>query len=356
MPRRKEPPRLYHRKDEGVWIILDEGKQIRTGCSTEEYEEAKEKLLDYLNTKSNRYTQEANSAKITLGEILGLYIDDVVPDHKDKSRTVYAINALAPYWANLTPNDISTQRTREYADKRDVSNSTVRRELGVLQAALNHAEIEIGLRNLPKIKLPKKSAPRTRWLRRSEYNSLHQNAPEHLKRFLMISVLTGRRKKAVLGLGWEQSPNHGWIDLENGMIHFKGTAEIESNKRRGSITMPKQLWEHAKEWHKDGNPTAIHFRGERVSDIDTSFENACIKSGLEDVVPHTLKHTAITWAFQNGMTLEDALDYFATSVPTLMDVYRQHSPKHQERAVAVMDQIGNGFIAGNVAEQERAEV
>ena len=31
MPRRRQPARLWLRKDEGVWVILDSGKQIRTG-------------------------------------------------------------------------------------------------------------------------------------------------------------------------------------------------------------------------------------------------------------------------------------------------------------------------------------
>ncbi len=74
------------------------------------------------------------------------------------------------------------------------------------------------------------------------------------------------------------------------------------------------------------------------------------------MVPHVLKHTAVTWAFQNGMTLEDAVDYFATSAATQMEVYRHHSPHHQTRAVSVMDQIGAGFIAANVADRQDEQV
>lgn len=56
------------------------------------------------------------------------------------------------------------------------------------------------------------------------------------------------------------------------------------------------------------------------------------------------------------MTVEDAAEYFVASEETLLKVYRQHSPLHQQRAVSVMDQIGQGFIADNVAESQKGEV
>ena len=54
------------------------------------------------------------------------------------------------------------------------------------------------------------------------------------------------------------------------------------------------------------------------------------------MTPHTLKHTAVTWAFQRGMSREDAADYFDTTAATLESVYRSQSPDHQARARQVM--------------------
>lgn len=349
MPRPTKPARLYLRKDEGVWIIIDSGKHIRTGCRLDEREEAEKALREYLNSKAEDHVHKANPSSITLGEILARYADDVGPSQKDPARTAYAIEALAPFWGGLTPNDVSMKKTREYEFYRDKSAWTVRRELGVLQAALNHAEVAMRLPNPPRIKLPKKPPPKDRWLTQEEVTELRRHAPPHLDRFILISLMTGRRKMAILNLRWIRSPNNGWVDLNRGIIEFKGTGEIESSKRRGSITMPKLLLQEARKWDHDGNQAVIHYLDKAVSDIDTSFETACRAAELNDVVPHTLKHTAITWAFQGGMTIEDATDYFATSAATLMEIYRQHSPLHQSRAVSVMDRVGKDFIADNVA-------
>lgn len=349
MPRRREPPRLWLRRDEGVWIILDGGNQIRTGCSTDEREQAEAALLKYLNAKSQIATKRIDPSKITLGEILARYADDIGPTHKDPARTAFAIDALAPFWGDCTPDDISIAKTREYEVLRQRHPGTVRRELGVLQAALNHAAIALGLPNLPKIRLPQKTAPRDRWLTKEEVNRLLQHSPPHLQRFIKISLCTGRRKRTVLDLRWSQSADFGWIDLNQKVIVFKGTNQTESSKRRGSIAIPDSLLDLAVEWQQDGNPSVIHFEGKPLKDIKSSFKRACADAGLKDVTPHTLKHTAVTWAFQSGMSVEDASDYFATSIDTLLGVYRQHSPQHQQRAASIMSQIGDGFIADIVA-------
>ncbi|KRS14321.1 hypothetical protein XM53_00890 [Roseovarius atlanticus] len=54
---------------------------------------------------------------------------------------------------------------------------------------------------------------------------------------------------------------------------------------------------------------------------------------------HTLKHTAITLAIQNGMSIEQAADYFSTSPQTISDVYWHHSPSYHDQQVDIMDNL-----------------
>jgi integrase len=58
---------------------------------------------------------------------------------------------------------------------------------------------------------------------------------------------------------------------------------------------------------------------------------------LSDVTPHTLKHTAITWALQKGSSTWDVAGYFSTSIDTIERVYGHHSPDHQKTAVEAMN-------------------
>ena len=80
---------------------------------------------------------------------------------------------LLKHFGDLAPEEIRPADSREYARLRmggalgrQVQGSTVRRELGVLVAALNHAVREQRLRrdHLPSIILPESNPPRERWL------------------------------------------------------------------------------------------------------------------------------------------------------------------------------------------------
>ncbi len=132
------------------------------------------------------------------------------------------------------------------------------------------------------------------------------------------------------------SLHNGWVDLERGVIHFLGKPEEETKKKKGVVRVPGKLLAEMRTWEQDG-PNVISYEVRPVVNIKTAFNQAVRRAGLEDVTPHTLKHTAVTWAFIEGMSLEMATDYFATSRETLEDVSRSYSPEAQRDAAAIMD-------------------
>ena len=68
---------------------------------------------------------------------------------------------------------------------------------------------------------------------------------------------------------------------------------------------------------------------------------------LSDVSPHTLKHTAVTYYFQNGGTLARGANYFATSSRTLEHIYFDHSPHEQEEDAEIMQTVGRRIRPGS---------
>jgi hypothetical protein len=44
------------------------------------------------------------------------------------------------------------------------------------------------------------------------------------------------------------------------------------------------------------------------------------------VTPRVLKHAAITWAIMDGLSVEDAAEFFDTSPETIRKHYRHHRP------------------------------
>ena len=82
-------------------------------------------------------------------------------------------------------------------------------------------------------------------------------------------------------------------------------------------------------------------RGQRLGDIRKAWSHACEIAGLDDVTPHTLRHTSITWALQRGARIWDVAGYFGASVETIERTYGHHSPYHQETAVEALNRHHN---------------
>lgn len=179
---------MRQRKDDKAWIIHDGKKRIRTGNGDGQLEQAEAVLQEYLVSKASNSHTLSLPQDITIGKILASYLDDAGPE-KNVVRQMYAIKRLAPFWANRMVSEIKGATCREYRTSRAVAASTVRRELGVLQAAINHAHREGHITHPVKVFLPKAAKPKERYLTRSEIAKLLRASPKHLRRFILISVL-----------------------------------------------------------------------------------------------------------------------------------------------------------------------
>jgi integrase len=292
-----------------------------------------------------------------VGEVLASYAREIGPTLAGAETLAYCIKPLAAFFGGLTCDGVKGSTCRAYARERAepqireyvgrkgkrwtrsvaAGSAKVRRELGVLQRALNYAVAEGRLIYAPKVTLPKVGDGRDRWLTRDEVARLLRSSAPHLRRFILIALATGRRASAILALRWTPSLSSGWVDLDTGVIHFRGAAELETSKKRGSVRMTRGLEAHMHRWVREGGSHVVMWREKKVAEIDTALAAACRRAGLEGVSPHILKHTSVTWALQRGMSLEDAEGWFDTSAATLSRFYRSHSPHHQARAKAIME-------------------
>lgn len=286
-----------------------------------------------------------------MGEVLARYADDKAGAVASVDGLVYSIQSLAPFWGDLNCDavkgstcrlyekdrakprlvEIVTKKGNTITRERKAGASTVRRELGVLQAALNHAHAEGLLVHPIKVTLPVGGEVRDRWLTRSEVARLLRHAEPHIRRFILLSIYCGRRASANLELTWTR------VDLSEGRIRFKAEGQVETNKRRGSVRIPRQLAGHLRRWSRKRGTHVVMFRGQPVASVKTGIHRAADRAGIEGVTPHVLKHTAITWGVKNGMGLEDAAEYFDTSTETIRKHYWHHSPHHQERALDIIE-------------------
>lgn len=157
----------------------------------------------------------------------------------------------------------------------------------------------------------------------------------HIARFALISLYTGKRKAAALAGAFSRQRGFGYIDLQNG-LWYPQQGKRQTKKRQPAQPIPAPLLSHLRRWKQNGQSFAVEFHGDPIERLDKAFRALVRECGFDDVVIHTLRHTAITWALQEGMTLWDASGYFGVSVEVLERVYGHHSSQHLRDAAAIM--------------------
>ena len=339
MPRHKLPARLYLRRRHGReprWVIVDGHQEIDTGCGPGDNPGATAKLGHYLATHRAIDTRQRDPAQISVADVIALYLK-----HFTAPPGCYHATPLLGFFGLKTLAEINGQLCRDYASDRGtaVTQSTVRRELVTLQAAINHWHAESPLESVPKIVKPPESPPRLRHLSRAEAAAMLRAARvlklPHIARFILIGLYTGTRHEAILSLRWQPSADAGWIDVARAVLHRRGTSERQSNKKRKPARIPDRLMLHVRQWHaRDmaAGPQAaiIRWQGRPLAKERRAFARVVAAAGLgSDVTPHTLKHTCATWALSSGMNIWDLAGLIGTSVKTIEATYGHHAPEFQ---------------------------
>lgn len=383
MPRQAAPPRLHLRaarirdgkiRTRESWVILDSGKEISTGCRAEDRTGAEAALAAYITAKYSEPSRKKRQdiAEILIADVCAVYLRDKAPDHKRPEKTAERFVQLLEWWGDKVLEDINGRSCREYVEwrcsmarkasrpdvtgrpARMVTPAGARRELEDLRAAVNYHRREGYHREEVIVTLPRRGAPRHRYLRRSELAKMlwiawrlreaavvvrgarkgepvktPKRTARHIARFLLVGVYTGTRASAIAGAALEPTPGHGWIDLKTGLFYRRDQNEIESTKRTPTILIPRRLLLHLRRW-KQANPAqrfVVEHRGKPVAEINKGFARIVGLAGLgADVVPHTLAIRARHGYRSVGASMTDAAAFLGMSQAVYERVYRHHSP------------------------------
>lgn len=337
MSRKRLPARLRikERPAGARWVIVDGGKEIDTGCGAGDYKAAQEKLGEYLAETKTIDTSTRNPAQISCADVIALYIK-----HHSAPPGCYHAAPLLEFFGLKTLRDINGQLCRAYVAERGakVSQSTVRRELVTLQAAINFWHVESPLDAVPKVWKPEDGAGRDRVLTRTEAAKLLNAARKlrlpHVSRFILLGLYTGTRHATILKLRWTESNDAGWLDAERGIIYRAGKSEKQTRKRRNAARMPDRLLAHVRRWARldlaQGPQAAVcRYKGKAIARQQRGWEAVVKAAKVQGVTPHVLKHSATTWLLDSGMALWDVSALTSTSMKTLDDVYGHHSLEFQ---------------------------
>lgn len=286
-------------------------------------------------------------------------LHDYTREHKVAAadRRYYAIQALDEHLGDRPLSAIDIPACREYMARRHpVKHSTVRRELGVLQAAANHAHRwrRITAAEMPSIELPPSAEPKTLWLFDDELKRLRDAATGRAKLFIDLAYYTASRKGALEFLTWDR------VDLAKRRIVLADPGGRSNKKRKPVVPMPDELLKPLLHEKMTGQPcnrmnemlygdtpepnASLYVLG-RPCDIRPAFDAAAKRADLEmlpardgrpagRLTPHVLRHTRATHLLQKGVAPYAVAALLGDTVSTVLRVYGHHCPSYLAEAIS----------------------
>jgi integrase len=303
------------RHPNGWWYGVQGGK--REALKTKDRDTALQRVKDLESVRS----KPRGSA---IKDIVEAYLDDKA-SLSSHPKMLDAWKALKPIFGHLRPDQIGRDECRGYVRRRSGrSHGTIRKELGVLQAAVRWA----GHREF-KCELPPAPPPRDTFITKREFERLLNAAKaHHVKTFLMLAWYTAARKEAVLSLKWSN------VDFGAGRINL-GVGS--GNKGRATVPMAPALRSHLKDaFDARGTDYVVEWGGGRVASIRRGFSEALTRAKMPgSITPHDLRRSAARRMVEGGASIHEVAQILGHSnITTTFKVYARFGPKHLKKAIS----------------------
>lgn len=337
MPKKNRGSFLEWRAERNVWEIIwyeaGQRKRRSTGCS--DRTQADKVLTEHKERAHKRTTSRL------VDDVLADYQEEHAPHTSRPQDIAHCVLNLSPFFGDMAVEEVSKAKCQEYARRRKtklmpdgiqktLSDASIRKDLEILRAALNHDHAEGRCPATFYVWMPQKPEARERWLTRKEAADLLRAAKKqkysawYLRWFILLSLYSGQRRDAVLKLTWDR------VDLERGTINWQYGKK--TNKRRPRQPMSDALWSFMRYLQSYGNHYVLHRNGEVLGRVNKGLGVAYSEAKIKDASPHTLKHTAITWMLQSGADMWAVAGFTGTSLKTIESTYGHHAPGYLEAA------------------------
>lgn len=315
----------------GGWAATwyEDGKRRRYALGTSDKKEA-ERLLE----RFNRMQDGAQAS--TVRHLWELYRKDRAGRRIAESMD-FTGRMILPEFGDAAPSDVTAATCRAYMAKRRKAGKkpgTYWTELNHLQIVLNWAHKARMIPEAVHVERPIKPPPVDRRLTRAEAQKLiaATKAP-HVELAIALMLGTAARSGAIKDLTWDR------VNFETGLIDLAIPDETLRRKGRAVVPMNAGLRKRLAEAKtRAETPFVIEWAGRQVGSFKRGFARAVTDAGLENVTPHTLRHTAASWMAESGIAMSVIATMLGHSDSrTTERVYARFSPTFLRTASDALD-------------------
>jgi len=271
-----------------------------------------------------------NKKVATVGDAVHKYLSQHIGHTAiDTQRAEIAWKNMAIYLRSVLVSELNGHTISSYMTNRKASAGTINRELGVLSAAIRWCYAQGYTDKLVLVPRLPSPPPRQRWLSKQECDRLLAAARPypHVWAFIAMALLTGQRKEAILGLTKDR------VFWEEGFIDFNEDGPLcERRKGRAVVPMSSEMRELLTVLQSD-SIYVVNNNGRRVRDMRKAWKKVTKAAGLEDVTPHTLRHTVATLLVRAGVPLIEVSKLLGHKDSRITEkVYAKFSPDYLQNA------------------------
>lgn len=347
--------RLNKAKDGYYHVRYEEnGQTKRRSTGTKDAREAEKFRVNF----AANYSKPALSRTPTIGEVCDAYMKYRKPLIASPETLDYVFAAPKRIIGDLLTDSFTQTQVAEYVKRRTqekaqgryagrhagktVSEATVNKELRMVRAALNWASAEGVISRKPEFRIELSVGDvRDVWITKEQANALMEEASPHLALFILIALSTAKRREAILSLTWNRvdlsRPGHEFIDFGDDVGNKKrGVTPVAGNTRLIEALKRTRARVEKRTKGDIGERYVIEWRGKRVADVKTALAATARRAKVPHVSSHMLKHSAITWMVQAGVSYERIAKFANTSKEIVERVYGHHSPSFVAEAIAAV--------------------
>lgn len=317
-------------------------------------------LIEGVHLHSGGKAREAN------GLTTATALDDYQREHAevkaaDPRRIELCVAQLKEFFGGMLITDLDISACRAYAEARrsgvqenrrgkgkgyGAKDGTIRRELSVLSAALNHAVRwkRLARNDLPTLELPRPKATRGTWLFPDELARLRAAAHGACADFIDLAYYTAARRSSLEGLTVFQ------VNLEGGRIRLSPEGDVQTNKRRPIIPIDPAVRPTVTRLVEQAKSAGTEYLFGPNADFYHAFKWTAKRAGLynlpardmrsaDRISPHVLRHTRATHLLQAGRPPWAVANLLGDSVTTVLRTYGHACPEYMAEILGTESEL-----------------